>query len=519
MRKGNLITMLWAIAALIACLMIVSPASAEVVLRVGIGMADAGQLDPHISAKTQDKCVFGWMFNGLARLKPGSMDLASLEPDLAERWESSADGLTWTFYLRKGVKFHGDYGEFTAEDVVYSLNRAKNPKISGFSSDYADFESVEALEKYAVRIKLAKPVPSLLALVSNYHGGNIVSKKAAEEMGENFKTHPIGTGPFAFVDYKPKQSVTLVAHKDYFRGKPKIDKIIYRYIPSAASRELAFTKGELDLTYGVRQKQWVERMRKKQGIIVDVFQPGELRTLHMNMSKKPLGHIRVRKAIAHALDRNEVVSFLGEEVTQINYTVVPNGYLGHTSDVPRYEHNPEKAKALLKESGYPNGFTITSIVSKRPPLLAPMQIVQEQLRKVGIKVELEVVEHATYHSQIRDDLSPLVIYGAARFPIADTYLTQFYHSRSIVGTPTAVTNFSHNNVADAEIDAARSEADPKKQLEYWKKAQQKIMAESVAYPFCELLQVWVRGDNLDYGYDLKAALSLGPIINEKTHFK
>lgn len=519
MRKRKLLTMLWTIAPVIACLMIISPASAEVVLKVGIGMADAGQLDPHISAKTQDKCVFGWMFNGLARLKPGSMDLASLEPDLAERWESSPDGLTWTFYLRKGVKFHGNYGELTAEDVVYSLNRAKNPKTSGFSSDYVNFESVEALDRYTVRIKLNKPVPSLLALVSNYHGGNIVSKKAAEKMGEDFKANPIGTGPFAFVDHKPKQSVTLVANKDYFRGAPKIDKVVYRYIPSAASRELAFTKGEVDLTYGVRQKQWVERMRKEKGIIVDVFQPGELRTLHMNMTKKPLDDIRVRKAIAHALSRDEVVSFLGEEVTQINYTVVPNGYLGHASDVPRYEHNPEKTKALLKEAGYPNGFTIKSIVSKRPPLLAPMEIVQEQLRKVGIKVELDVVDHATYHSQIRKDLSPLVIYGAARFPIADTYLTQFYHSRSIVATPTAVTNFSHNKVADAEIDAARSEVDPGKQLELWKKAQQKIMAECVAYPFCELLQVWVRRDNLDYGYELKAALSLGPIINEKTHFK
>ena len=519
MKKWKIHASLCIVSVFFMMLFVSSPAPAETVLKVGIGMADAGQLDPHISAKTQDKCVFGWMFNGLVRLKPGSMDLNAMEPDLAERWVASADSLVWTFYLRKGVKFHGDYGEFTAEDVVYSLQRAKDPKTSGFSSDYANFIAVEAVDPYTVKITLDKPVPSLLALVSNYHGGNIVSKKAAEAMGEDFKTQPVGTGPFAFVEYKSKQNVTLAAHKDYFRGTPKIDKIIYRYIPSAASRELAFTKGELDLTYGVRQQQWVDRMRKKEGIIVDVFQPGELRTMHMNMTKKPFDDIRVRKAVAHAISRDEVAAFLGKDVTQLNFTVVPNGYLGHSNDVVRYEYDVDKAKALLKEAGYPDGFKTKAIISKRPPLLAPMQIVQEQLRRAGITLELDVVEHATFHEQIRKDLSPLVLYGAARFPIADTYLTQFYHSRSIVATPTAVTNFSHNTVADAEIDAARSEADPQKQKDLWQQAQQKIMDACVAYPFLELLQVWVRKDNLDYGYDLKAALTLGPIINETTMLK
>ena len=113
----------------------------------------------------------------------------------------------------------------------------------------------------------------------------------------------------------------------------------------------------------------------------------------------------------------------------------------------------------------------------------------------------------------------MVLYGAARFPIADTYLTQFYHSRSIVATPTAVTNFSHTMAGDAEIDAARSEVDPMKQKALWSAAQQKIMKDCVALPLYELLQVWVRKGNLEYGFDLKGALSLGPVLNEMTHFK
>lgn len=485
----------------------------EVVLNVGVGMADASMLDPHTSSPTQDAILFGWMFNGLVRFKPGSMDPASVEPDLAERWESSSDGLTWTFYLREGVKFHGDYGELKAEDIAFSLNRAGNPETSAWSSDYVEFESVTALDSYTVQIKLANTVPSLLILVANYHGGFMISKKAAEEMGEDFRLHPIGTGPFAFSDYKSKQYVALVAHKDYFRGAPQIDKIIYRYLPEDAPRELAFIRGEIDLMHGVRLSEWIERMREE-GHIVDVFGPGELRTMHFNMTQEPLGNILVRKAMAHAISRDEIISFFGESVTAPCYTVVPNGYLGHTDDVVRYEYDPEKAKTLLTEAGHPDGFTIKAIITQRPALRVPMEIIQEQLRRVGITLELEVVEHASFHSMIREDLSPLVFYGCARVPIADIYLTQFYHSQSIVATPTAVANFSHVDVADAEIDAARREPDPKKQLEYWKVAQQKIMAECVSYPFYELLQVWARSDKLDYGFELEGCLTLGPLLNE-----
>jgi peptide/nickel transport system substrate-binding protein len=492
---------------------------AEVVLRVGTLSNDANQLDPHISTKSQDKILFPWIFSGLVRFKPGSASPAELEPDLAEKWTSSPDGLTWTFHLRKGVKFHGGFGELTAEDVVFSLKRASNKETSSAYKSYQSIESIEALDDYTVRIKLSKPVPSLLGLVTNYHGGMILSKKAAEKFGEDIKFNPIGTGPFAFVEYKSKRSVTLVANKDHFRGAPKIDKIIYRYLPDASSRELAFTKGEIDLFYATREQRWVERMRKQKGAKVDVFGLGELRSLHMNTTVKPLDDIRVRKAIAHALNRDEMVMFMGKDVSRTAYSVVPNDYLGHTSDVPRYEYDPEKSKALLKEAGHPDGFELKVIITKVDPLRLPMEVIQEQLRKVGIKLKLDVVEHSAFHKLIREDASSLVLYGAARFPVADVYLTQFYHSDSIVGTPTAITNFSHTKIADAEIDAARSETDTAKQMDLWKKAQQKILSECVAVPLFELLQVWGRRDTIDYGYELKDSIFNGPVIIESTVMK
>lgn len=492
----------------------VAPARADDVVRLGMDAQDANVLDPHVSTRTTEKHIFSFLFSGLVRFKPGSMNPAQIEPDLATKWQSSPDGKVWTFNIRPGVKFHHGYGELTAEDVVYSLQRAADPKRSSVSSDYATFDKVEAVNKNTVRITLKTPIPSLLALVANYHGGNIVSKKAAEELGEGFKQKPIGTGPFMFQELKSKQSLTLVAHKEYFRGAPKIAKVEFRFVPSISSRELAYQNGELDMFEGKREDPWVKRMNESKDTTVDVFEPGEMRTLHVNTSIKPLDDLRVRKAIAHAINRDDFIALVGKSVSRVNWSVVPDGYLGHTNDVPKFTYDVAKAKALLKEAGYENGLKLNVVITNRESLLKPMQVIQEQLRKVGITLELSVVEHTAFHEQIRKNLSALVLYGAARFPIADVYLTQFYHSSSIVGTPTAVTNFSHCKMADAEIDAAREETNAAKQLELWASAQRKLVENVCGIALFEQLQVWARRKSVDYGYQLTGALGLGPMLTE-----
>jgi peptide/nickel transport system substrate-binding protein len=510
-----------AFAVVLATASLAQPAdAAKTVLTVGMAAIDAGRLDPHLSATTPDKALFDWMFNGLVRMKQGTMnpDPSLMEGDLAESWKASSDGKEWTFNLRKGVQCHQNYGEFTADDVVYSLARAGDPKRSAFSSDFKDFDKIEAVDKYTVKITLKNSVPSLLGLLIPYQGGNMVCKKAAEEMGENFAQKPIGTGPFMFSEYKSKESVTLTANPQYFRGKPKLDKIVYRYILSDASRDLAFTSGEIDLTYGKQDQTWVDRMKKEKGVVVDVFDPAELSTLYLNVTKPPLDDLRVRQAIAYGIDRNQIVQFKGKDTSRAAKSIVPIGYLGQSDDVPLLPYDPEKAKALLKEAGHPNGLTIHIIHTNLPGMLSMMEVVQAQLRKVGIILDMEVVEHATFHANIRKDMSPIVHYAAGRFPIADTYLTQFFHSRSIVGTPTAVTNFSHCNDADAEIDAARVEPDVAKQKALWKTAQVKLMTKVCGIPIYEQPQIWARRDTLDYGFPLKGSLSLGPVIDEGTHF-
>lgn len=493
--------------------------SAETILRIGTLGSDAISLDPHMSTKSQDKIIFPMMFNGLVRFKPGTADLKAIEPDLAESWDVSDDKLTWTFKLRKGVQFHGDFGELTAEDVVFSLKKAAEKKTSSAYKEYAAVKSIEAVDPYTVKITLSENVPFFLGTVVNYHGGFILSKKAWEKFGDKASMNPVGTGPFAFSQYQSKRFIELVANDKYFRGKPAIDKINYRYMPDEATRELAFEKDEVDLFYARREARWVKSQENKKNTEVDVFGLGELRNLHLNTSQKPLDDIRVRQAIAYAVNRESLVTFIGPEVASAANSVVPAGYLGHSDNATVYKHDLDKAKALLAEAGYKDGLTLKAVISKVESLRLPMMVIQEQLRLAGINLDLQVIEHSAFHKQIRQNLSSVVLYGASRFPVADVYLSQFFLSDSIVGTPTGITNFSHAKVADEEIKAAKTEVNLDKQLELWSTAQDKIQKDIYAVPLFEQYLVWCRKANLDYGYKLENSLSNGPLVTEKTTFK
>jgi peptide/nickel transport system substrate-binding protein len=487
-------------------------------LVIGMGSADAGKLDPHIASTTPDKGLLQYMFNGLVRMKPGQISPDTIEPDLAESWSSNPAGTEWTFHIRHGVQCHWDYGEFTAEDAAYSIKRAANKATSSYSNDFSSIVSADVVDPYTLKITLKNPVAGFLGYVANINGGNMVCKKAAEEMGDGFSKKPIGTGPFMFAEYQPQQYVRLVANKRYFRGAPQLEEIMYRYIPSDASRDLAFQSGELDMIYGKQDQSWVDRTKQVPGVKVLAMELGELSTLFLNITEKPLDDIRVREAIAYGVDRKAIVAFKGAGTSREAVSVVPSGYLGTDEHAPLSPYDPAKAKELLKEAGYPDGVTIKTIHTTLTGMETFIEAIQAQLKKIGVNLDIQLVEHATYHAQIRKDLSPLVHYQAARFPVADVYLTQFYDSASIVGAPKAVTNFSHCNVADDEIRAARVETDPVKQKELWKTAQEKIIKAVCGVPVYEQLQLWAWKDNLDLGYDLKGSLNLAPPVTDKTHF-
>ena len=518
--KGSKVFILFLVASIATVIGLHFPALAqEKVVRMALKASDIRSLDPHYGTTTIDYACIEPMFNALVRFKPEDINPEKIEPDLAEKWERSKNGLVWTFYLRKGVKFHKGYGELTAEDVKFSLEKAANKATSGFATDYAALDKVEAIDQYTVRITFKSAIPSVLGILTNYHGGYIVSKKAVLEKGDKFKFDPIGTGPFILKEYIPKEKVVEVRHSEFFRGKPKLDKVELWFMPDASSREMAFRKGEIDIVEGEREQVWVNKMRAIPGTAIEIFGPGETLVLHFNMSKKPMDDIRIRKAIYHSINLDELMKFLGPDVTERLASPIPMNYLGGTDKVPKYEFNPEKAKKLLTEAGYPKGLDLSMVITEMSDYRRPMEQIQEQLRRVGIRLKIDVITHTAYHEQIRKDVNPIVLYVCARFPTADPMLTQFYHSKSTVGTPTAITNFSHYSKIDDLIEKARVEPDPKKQKELWADAQRKIIEDGAALPLCITKFVFARKANVDLGYEMRSTLTLVTPIKETTDIR
>jgi peptide/nickel transport system substrate-binding protein len=491
----------------------------EKVVRMALMASDIRSLDPHYGTTTVDYAAIDPIFNSLVRFKPGDINPEKIEPDLAERWERSKDGLVWTFYLRRGVKFHKGYGELTAEDVKFSLEKAANRAASGFAAEYSVLDRVDLIDKYTIRLKFKHRIPAALGLLANYHGGYIVSKKAIQEKGEKFKFDPIGTGPFMLKEYAPKEKIVMVSHSEYFRGKPKLNRVEVWFMPDASTREMAFRRGEIDIVGGELEEAWVRKMKQLPGTTIDIFGPGETLVLHFNMTKKPLDDIRVRKAICHAINLNELMAFLGPSVTEKLVSPIPMNYLGGTERVPRYELNPEKAKKLLVEAGFPRGFEISMVISEVSVYRRPMELIQEQLRKVGINLKMDVITHTAYHQQIRKGVNPLVLYMCARFPTADPILTEFYHSKSIIGKPTAITNFCHYNKIDDLIEKARIELDSTKQKTFWAEAQKKIIEDAVSLPLCTVKSVYARKTFVDLGYEMRSTLTFVTDIKEMTDIR
>ncbi len=264
-------------------------------------------------------------------------------------------------------------------------------------------------------------------------------------------------------------------------------------------------------------------MKGVSGVKVDVFGVGEVAAISFNTAAAPLDKPDVRRAIAYALDRDEFLALIGPGIAENVYSPVPAKFLagGLTREELAakgldYKTDREKAKKLLAQAGFPNGFSLDLITSEMTGYRVLYESMQAQLAKVGIKVNLKLADHATMHSMIRKDANPLVIYIAWR-PNADVYLTQFLHSDSIVVTGKKPnTNFAHYGKIDALIEQARNETDQAKQAALWKEAQIRTLDDMAVYPIQYQNQVYARSTAVDYGHELISVLALYPGITEKT---
>lgn len=493
-------------------------------LRLGINASDIGTLDPHYASGTQDRSTVDMIFNGLVRFVPGVSD--EFEADLAQEIPEGVindDGTqSWTFTLKEGVMTHAVEGvdsvELTVDDLVFSFEKAADPERSAYAGDYDgwSFAAGEGAGEFVITLDI--PVSSSLFLpkVANYSGGYVIPQAPFETIGfDAFTSKPVGTGPFAFSQHNPQVDIQLVAHSEFFRGAPQLAGVNVVFQADTTARELAIKSGDLDVINGLAEAEWMERMDAEDNLVADVFGVGEVGWVNLNIEDEIFSDPLVREAIVLAINPDNHVALAGEPVGQRVYSIVPAhlmpGGLNEEQAAEAgvlYEQNVERAKELLAEAGYPDGFELDLISSEMLSYRARYEILQEELRQIGVTVNLEIVQHATMHELIREGRNSLTVYVAFR-PSADTYLTQFF------ATDGGVTNFSRFTVDDLR-DQARAETDADIQAELWRQANIEIYKNFAGYALAINNLVWVRRNTVDYGHELHAVPQLYPGINETT---
>ena len=359
--------------------------------------ADPAGFDPVRGPSGMSHVVIEQVYSTLMLLDPD----ANPVPGLAESYQASADGLTYTFKLRQGVSFHnGD--EVTAEDVKFSFDRLC-AKDSGYSygSQVETIASVDVVDKHTVKFTLSKVTGPFLIYMA-FPGSSIVPKKLVES-GHDLNAHPIGSGPFKFVSYQPRTAIKFERNPNYYeKGKPYFDAMEYRIISDITALTDAVLSGVVNFSNEIPPKDWA-RVNATSGLEGKTMEGSRYYWLLPNNERKPFDNPKVRQAVGLAIDRNALVrgAFFGQ-ATPILGGVIPKWNWGY-ADLNYFKPggDPEKAKQLLAEVGYPNGFEASMMVaSSFPALMAMAPIIQANLQNIGIKAKIGTMEIPRYWDEV-----------------------------------------------------------------------------------------------------------------------
>ncbi len=352
-------------------------------------------LDASIASERNAQNVAWQMFDSLV----WANDKNVIEPALATDWEVSEDGTEYTFHLREGVTFHN--GEpFNAEAVVYSWERGIQPEIE-WSDRWARADSVEAIDEYTVRITTEEPDPLLLGIMAQHW--NIVPPVYTEEVGnDEFGAAPVGTGPFKFVEWVREDRIILDANEDYWReGLPKVDRVVYRPIPEASTRMAAIQTGEVDIVNRLTAEQ-AGALEDVDGVTVVTYPVDRVFYIAFNNltsgQGEPTENKLVRQAMNYAVDRQAIIDSLFEGHAQLATGFMTESNLGYDDSIEPYPYDPEMARELLAEAGYPDGFEMgfAAPAGAYTNFEQVAEAIQGYLSDVGIETNLEIMESGRY---------------------------------------------------------------------------------------------------------------------------
>ena len=379
-------------------------AAAQKVLQVGIA-AFPDNLSTSLSSYASRNLLFQ-MYEGLVARGNDS----NLQPALAERWEALSP-TQWRFYLRKGVTFHNGT-PFTAEDVKDTFDYILGDNIYGIKSRVDQLEKVDVVDPYTVEFTTRAPFPTLLIALAEIP---IESKAYIAKVGrEGAQKHPVGTGPFEFVRWVPGDTLELRASKTYWDGTPQIERVIMRQIPEGSTRVASLLAGETQIIEEVPMDLIDAVKRSSKAEIASVESTVGL-MFTFDTRKPPFDNPKVREALNYAVNKELILEkLLYGNGTVLQGQPITSNTFGFNPELKPYPYDPEKARALLREAGYPDGFA-TSITTRSGKYLSDVDVcnaVAGNLREIGVKATVNVVEGGVFSKMIKaEDLGPMHIVG------------------------------------------------------------------------------------------------------------
>jgi peptide/nickel transport system substrate-binding protein len=457
MPRWSLAILACATAAVLACPVLLDAQSPRRGGTLVIGVpADLPNLDPHRSALTITYTSLSPIYQPLVELSAN----LSLRPDLATSWSVSGDGLVWTFTLRHGVLFHNGR-ELTSADVRFSINRILDPKTGARGrADLSLIESIATPDKYTVQFKLKSPFgvfPNKLA--TTYQA--IVPPEAVDSATDQV-AKPIGTGPFRYEEWKTNDHLSATRWDRYWEpDKPYVDRIVVKPVPDETVRLTALQTGDIMITTDVPQAR-IEGLFKQPSpdYVIRLNRGGAGQgVIALNTRHKPLDNIKVRQAIAFAINKQELVEAAfrgwGRPVNQ-NFPPSSPWYLS----VKDRTQDLTQAKQLLAEAGLPGGFKATMIVGNGYGLAAVAQVFQAEVQRIGVNLDLQVYDIPTWSQRFTGGDYDFVNTGFFAKVDPDDAYYRYLHTN---GGAWAIGGFISDPALDQLLDQARSVSDREKQ--------------------------------------------------------
>jgi peptide/nickel transport system substrate-binding protein len=361
-------------------------------LRVGIAR-EFSTMDPAMSTSLIDEELYNNIYDPMVKLTPEGKFI----PGLSTKWTISENGKTYTFELRKGVKFH-DGTDFNAEAVMYNWNWIRDK--TNASPRYSDLilvEDISAPDPFTVVVKLKTPFSPFIGTITG-RTGMISSPAAKKKFGDQYQMNPVGTGPFQFVVWNRDDHLTIRKNPNYWeQGQPKLDEVEFKPIVNQSQKLNALISGQLDLVDSIPFQE-ISKVEKTKGLKLGIMTSYGNHGIRLNLAKGPLSNMNNRRAINFAMNRDEINQVIYFSKFVPGYTFFPPTNFAHDPSL-KTPFSLELVKEELKKAGNPNGFTFTYLSANDPQSLQTAQLYQSQLAKAGITMKIESLDSSAVNKR------------------------------------------------------------------------------------------------------------------------